>query len=237
MMLNRISKLTLQFVAIGFICFGMAPVMADHEPSHDEIARGGVKALEERVWSLEQTDPVPGPEGPEGPQGPAGQDGATGETGPAGADGVQGPPGPSGDSGSGSEYSLLDVNLNRIGQVVDFEVDMYMVSVDLGGGDFVIVFGNRDILFGVNNSLVSATANCQGPFYIWVNEGNYMPLSFVYDGSLWVEDFNSAELSFNWQSHLDDGGDCTNSSGSSLVRPAIQYPFDFDPPFSIEWSG
>ena len=38
---------------IGFIALS-GPVLADHEVGHDEVARGGILANEQRIWDLEQ---------------------------------------------------------------------------------------------------------------------------------------------------------------------------------------
>lgn len=42
------------FAVVGFpLVLTSAAVWADHEPGHDETARGGVKVLNERIWNLE----------------------------------------------------------------------------------------------------------------------------------------------------------------------------------------
>ena len=85
------------------------PALADHDTNHVvENLKGGLGALETRVWDLEQIQPIPGPEGPpgpagpqgpEGPPGPQGDQGPVGPQGPAGDTGPQGPQGPQGAQG------------------------------------------------------------------------------------------------------------------------------------------
>ena len=79
-------------VVVGFASMsGLA--YADHVVEHAlENLKGGLGALEQRVWDCEQGigGVCPGTTGPQGPQGD------TGTTGPQGA---QGPQGPSGDGG------------------------------------------------------------------------------------------------------------------------------------------
>ena len=110
-MFQHLKKLTLgaSVIALGFVHL-TGPAYAEHDVAHVvENLKGGLGALEERVWDCEQgiggacpgtTGPqgdagpqgVAGPQGPVGPQGPtglAGAPGGTGATGPAGAPGAQ----------------------------------------------------------------------------------------------------------------------------------------------------
>ena len=81
--------------------------LAGHVLGHDEVARGGIRVLDEKVFDLQQNaaglqsqiDNItltpgpqgdPGPTGPAGPQGPAGADGAVGAAGPTGPEGPAG---------------------------------------------------------------------------------------------------------------------------------------------------
>lgn len=126
---------------------------ADHEPGHDEVARGGIKALDDRVWDLEQRAPVPGPQGeqgPEGPQGPQGEIGPQGPEGPrgyAGADGAQGTVGPQGPAGpagpqgepgpaggDGPSYVVVDANGEVVGEVVTSGLSSEEVAVYFEAG-------------------------------------------------------------------------------------------------------
>ena len=71
---------------------------ADHTTEHVvQNLKGGLSAVEQRVWDLEQAGAVVGPTGPTGAQGPAG---ATGAQGPAGATGLTGPIGLPGGAGA-----------------------------------------------------------------------------------------------------------------------------------------
>lgn len=65
-------RMLLTAAGVSLWLAGAGASYADHDSSHDEVARGGIKALETRVWDLELRAPVPGPAGPEGPAGPAG---------------------------------------------------------------------------------------------------------------------------------------------------------------------
>ena len=67
-------------VAVALLVLGGAsPAFATHETGHDEIARGKIGALEERVWSCENDfapcESIVGPQGEQGPGGDAGSDG------------------------------------------------------------------------------------------------------------------------------------------------------------------
>ncbi len=68
-----------------------APALANHENGHDEVARGKIGDLENRVWRCENkiapcertgaqgAQGEPGQQGDQGPQGPQGAPGADGE--------------------------------------------------------------------------------------------------------------------------------------------------------------
>ncbi len=52
--LHELSKAALVVAASLISAIALSkPGLADHETGHDEVARGGVKALEQRVWDLE----------------------------------------------------------------------------------------------------------------------------------------------------------------------------------------
>lgn len=63
----RILKFKNSVVFASVTCLvlsgSIASSYADHEPGHDEVARGGIRALEQRVWDLETgvTTPLPLP--------------------------------------------------------------------------------------------------------------------------------------------------------------------------------
>ena len=70
---------------------------ADHTTEHVvQNLKGGLSAVEQRVWDLEQAGAVVGPTGPTGAQGPAGATGLTGPIGLPGGAGATGPQGPIG---------------------------------------------------------------------------------------------------------------------------------------------
>ncbi len=84
-------------VALAWFVLGgtsiFAPALADHELGHDEVARGKIGALEERVWNCEnQIAPCErkGQQGAEGSQGSQGSQGPPGPQGQKGAPGVDG---------------------------------------------------------------------------------------------------------------------------------------------------
>ena len=44
--------------AIALVAFMVGPAFADHVTRHDEVARGSIKALDQRVFDLELAAPV-----------------------------------------------------------------------------------------------------------------------------------------------------------------------------------
>ncbi len=40
--------------AAAFFAYTVGPAYADHVGGHKSVARGGIKALDERIWNLEQ---------------------------------------------------------------------------------------------------------------------------------------------------------------------------------------
>lgn len=52
---SRLAGAGIGIAVAALTAFGMGPALADHLTGHDEVARGGIKALEQRVFDLEQT--------------------------------------------------------------------------------------------------------------------------------------------------------------------------------------
>ena len=82
-----LTKLSLAMVvAVGLVALGIAsipsPALADHEAGHDEIARGKIGALAEKIWNCENKI---APCERIGLQGPNGVDGAPGADSPLNA--------------------------------------------------------------------------------------------------------------------------------------------------------
>ena len=53
-LIQYLTKLSLAGMVAALFLFAPGLALADHELGHDEVARGGIKALEERIWNLEQ---------------------------------------------------------------------------------------------------------------------------------------------------------------------------------------
>ena len=170
-------------VALALFVLGgtsiLAPAFATHELGHDEIARGKIGALEERLWSCENDfapckSPVgpegaPGPEGPAGPLGPQGQQGDSGFDGPL-ADLVcaQGQTvafdETSGvwecaDVGAGGSQALID----KLKILVEFNASTFVfVTSETYTGNLVREANDRGLgPFGSSDGLAAGNALCQ----------------------------------------------------------------------------
>ena len=119
-MYQHLTKLALgvSVMALGFASI-TGPAFAEHDIEHIvQNLKGGLGALEERVWDCEHgiggacpgtTGPQgdAGPQGPAGPQGAGGLAGATGAAGPAGEAGATGATGPAGAPGAQFERIII----------------------------------------------------------------------------------------------------------------------------------
>ena len=102
---SRLAAAVMGIAVAAVISLGGAPAYADHDTEHVvENLKGGLGALEQRVWDCEHgiggaCPGTTGPQGPAGPQGPIGVTGPTGEAGPQGIQGIAGNVGATGAKG------------------------------------------------------------------------------------------------------------------------------------------